>query len=154
MSRLRLGLEMDGTSRGGQVRDIVQGLARLHWMRGALIVAADGFVIAAELPAGVAVEPLAALAATLGRDLEVGASRLKSGTFQTALFSADDGTMFLAASRIGFVVALAEPQANMQSIRDALSEAVSLIDSAWSPIERAAAELEAAPPPPTAARPA
>ena len=132
MSRLRLGLEIDGASRGSQVRDIVQTVARLHGVKGALIVAADGFVIAAEVPEGVAVESLAALAATLGRDLEVGASRLGRGAFQTALFSADDGTLFLATSPIGFVVALAEPQANLQSVRGALAEAVGLIEAAWA----------------------
>jgi predicted regulator of Ras-like GTPase activity (Roadblock/LC7/MglB family) len=133
MSRLRLALELDGTSRGRQVRDIVNGLARLHWMRGALVVAADGFVIAADLPRGVAVEPLGALAATLGRELELGASRLGQGAFQTGLFSADDGTLFLATSPIGFVVVLAEPQANLQSVRGALAEAVALIEAAWAP---------------------
>jgi predicted regulator of Ras-like GTPase activity (Roadblock/LC7/MglB family) len=133
MSRLRLGLEMDGSSRGRQVRDIVQSLARLPAIRGALLVAPDGFVIAAEMPVSIALEPLAALATTLGRDLEVGATRLGRGAFQTALFSADDGTLFLAASRIGFVVAVAEPQANVQAIRRALEEAVTLIDAGWSP---------------------
>jgi predicted regulator of Ras-like GTPase activity (Roadblock/LC7/MglB family) len=133
MSRLRLGLEMDGSSRGRQVRDIVQGLARLPAVRGALLVAPDGFVIVAEVPRGLAVEPLAALAATLGRDLEVGATRLGRGAFQTALFSADDGTIFLAASRIGFVVTVADPRANFPTIRAALEEAVMLIDSGWAP---------------------
>ena len=133
MSRLRARLEIDGASRGRQVRDVGQTIARLHGVKGAAIVAADGFVIAAEVPEGVSVESLAALAATLGRDLEVGASRLGRGAFQTALFSADDGTLYLAASRIGFVVTLADPQANFQAIRAALEEAVTLIDSGWSP---------------------
>ena len=137
MSRLKLGLEIDGASRGSQVRDIVQTVARLHGVKGALIVAADGFVIAAEVPEGVAVESLAALAATLGRDLEVGATRLGRGAFQTALFSADDGTLFLATSPIGFVVALAEPQANLQAVRGALAEAVGLIEAAWDGAARA-----------------
>ena len=137
MSRLRLGLEIDGASRGRQVRDIVQTVARLHGVKGAAIVAADGFVIAAEVPEGVAVESLAALAATLGRDLEVGASRLGRGAFQTALFSAEDGTLFLATSPIGFVVALAEPQANLQAVRGALAEAVGLIEAVWDGAARA-----------------
>ena len=133
MSRLRLGLELDGSSRGRQVCDVVQALARAATVRGALLVAPDGFVIAAEVPATVAVEPLAALAATLGRDLEVGASRLGRGAFQTALFSADDGTLLLATSRIGFLVALAEREANLPALRGALDEAVALIESAWGP---------------------
>jgi type IV pilus assembly protein PilB len=90
MSKLRLALDLEGTSRGRQVRDIVESLGRLHWVRGALVVSPDGFVIASEVPRAVAVEPLAALAATLGRDLEVGASRMGHGAFQTALFSADE----------------------------------------------------------------
>jgi predicted regulator of Ras-like GTPase activity (Roadblock/LC7/MglB family) len=136
MSRLRLGLEIDGASRGRQVRDIVHSVASLQGVKGALIVGADGFVIAAEVLEDVAVESLAALAATLGRDLEVGASRLGRGAFQTALFSADDGTVFLATSPIGFVVALAEPQANLQSVRAALAEAVGLIEAAWKEAAR------------------
>jgi len=123
---------MDGASRGRQVRDIVQTVARLHGVKGALIVAPDGFVIAAEVPEGVSVESLAALAATLGRDLEVGATRLGRGAFQTALFSAEDGTLFLATSPIGFVVVLAEPQASLQSVRAAVAEGVGLIEAAWS----------------------
>jgi predicted regulator of Ras-like GTPase activity (Roadblock/LC7/MglB family) len=132
MSRLKLGLEIDSAPRGRQVRDVVQALARLHGVKGALIVAPDGFVIAAEAPEGVSVESLGALAATLGRDLEVGASRLGRGAFQTALFSADDGTLFLATSPIGFVLALAEPQASLQAVREALADAVGLIEAAWS----------------------
>jgi predicted regulator of Ras-like GTPase activity (Roadblock/LC7/MglB family) len=128
---------MDGSSRGRQVRDVVQALAHAAAVRGALLVAADGFAIAADVPPAVAVEPLAALAATLGRDLEVGAGRLGHGAFQTAMFSADDGTLFLAASRIGFVVALAEPQGSVQAIRGALEEAVTAIDSSWAPLASA-----------------
>jgi predicted regulator of Ras-like GTPase activity (Roadblock/LC7/MglB family) len=133
MSRLRLGMELDGSSRGRQVRDVVVGLGGLPAVRAALLVAPDGFVIAAEVPPTVAVEPLAALAATLGRDLEVGASRLGRGAFQTAFFSADDGTLLLATSQIGFLVALAERDANLPALRAALDEMVALIDASWGP---------------------
>lgn len=138
MSRLRLGLELDGTSRGRQVREIVAGLARLPAVRGALLVAPDGFVIASAVAPTMAVEPVAALAATLGRDLEVGASRLGRGNFQTAMFSADDGTLLLATSQIGFVVVLAEREANVPTIRGAVAEAVALLESAWAPPAAAA----------------
>lgn len=133
--RLRLVLEHDGASRGRHVRDIVQELRRLHWVRGALIVAPDGFIIAAELPDSVAVDALAALTATLGRELETSASRLGQPSFSTALFSADDGTMFLAASRIGYLVVLADAQVNIQAVLGALADAVALIDAAWAPGE-------------------
>jgi len=89
--RLKLALEHDGASRGRHVRDIVDELKRLYGVRGALIVAPDGFVIAAELPGTMEVDSLAALAATLGRELETSATRMGRPSFSTALFSADDG---------------------------------------------------------------
>jgi predicted regulator of Ras-like GTPase activity (Roadblock/LC7/MglB family) len=135
--RLKLALEHDSASRGRHVRDIVSELKRLHWVRGALIVAADGFVIAAELPGSVEVDSLAALAATLGRELETSAQRLGRPSFCTALFSADDGTMFLAACRIGYLVVLADQQVSVQAIRGALAEAVALIEAAWASAEAA-----------------
>jgi predicted regulator of Ras-like GTPase activity (Roadblock/LC7/MglB family) len=131
VSRLRLGLELDGTSRGRLVRDIVAGIRTLNGVRGALLVAPDGFVIAAEVPPTVAVEPLAALAATLGRDLATGTHRLGRGALQTALFSADDATLVLATSRLGFLVAMAERAANLPALRSALDEAVTLLESSW-----------------------
>ena len=134
-ARLKLALEHDGASRGRHVLDIVAELRRLHWARGALIVAPDGFIIAAELPDSVAVDSLAALVATLGRELETGASRLGQPSFSTALFSADDGTLFLAGSRIGYLVVLADAQVNVQAVRSALADAVALIDAAWAPGE-------------------
>ena len=133
--RLKLALEHDNASRGRHVRDIVHELKRLHWVRGALIVAADGFVIAADLPASVAVDPLAALAASLGRELETSATRLGRSSFSTAVFSADDGTMFLATSRIGYLIVLADQQVNVDAIRGALGDAVALIEAAWAPAE-------------------
>ena len=135
--RLKLALEHDNASRGGQVRNIVHELKRLHWVRGALIVAADGFVIAADLPSAIAVDPLAALAATLGRELETSATRLGRSSFSTAMFSADDGTMFLATSRIGYLVVLADQQVKVDAIRGALGDAVALIEAAWAPGETA-----------------
>lgn len=130
-ARLRLSLSVDGVSRGRHVRDLVHELARLHGVRGAFVVAPDGFVIASELPSRISVDPLAALAATLGRDLEVGAARLRRPVFQTAVFSADDGSLVIATSPIGFLVVLAELQAGLHTVRAALKEAVAVLRAAW-----------------------
>jgi predicted regulator of Ras-like GTPase activity (Roadblock/LC7/MglB family) len=129
--RLRLSLESETGARGRHVCDVVEHLVGLHLVRGAMIVAPDGFVIAAQIPPALAVEPLAALAATLGRELEINAARLGRTPFQTALFSADDGALCLGTTRIGFVVVLAEPHANLHTIRAAVREAVARIEAAW-----------------------
>jgi predicted regulator of Ras-like GTPase activity (Roadblock/LC7/MglB family) len=131
--RLKLAMEHDGPSRGRYVCDIVQQFLKLRAVRGALLVAPDGFVIAAEVPDTVPVEPLAAMAARLGRELEASAARMGRASFSTAMFSADDGAMFVAAAGIGYVVVLADQQANLESIRSAVEEAVALIQAAWSP---------------------
>jgi len=49
-----------------------------------VIVAPDGLVIASELPSHVPVEALSALAATLGRELEVRGPRLRRGIATSA----------------------------------------------------------------------
>lgn len=131
--RLKLAMEHDGPSRGRYVRDIVQQFLKLRAVRGALLVAPDGFVIAAEVADPVPVEPLAAMAARLGRELEASAARMGRASFSTAMFSADDGAMVVAAAGIGYVVVLADQQANLESIRSAVEEAVALIQAAWSP---------------------
>lgn len=131
--RLKLAMEHDGPSRGRYVRDIVQQFLKVRAVRGALLVAPDGFVIAAEVPDPVPVEPLAAMAARLGRELEASAARMGRASFSTAMFSADDGAMVVAAAGIGYVVVLADQQANLESIRSAVEEAVALIQAAWSP---------------------
>jgi predicted regulator of Ras-like GTPase activity (Roadblock/LC7/MglB family) len=130
--RLKLAMEHDGPSRGRFVRDVVQQLLKLRAVHGALLVASDGFVIAAEVPNTVAIEPLAAMAARLGRDLESSAAKMGHASFSTAMFSGPDGPMFLAAAPIGFVVVLAEPRANHEAIRNATDEAVALLQSAWT----------------------
>ncbi|MFY9586040.1 MAG: roadblock/LC7 domain-containing protein, partial [Actinomycetota bacterium] len=106
---------------------------KVRSVRGALLVAPDGFVIAAEVPESVPVEPLAAMAARLGRELEASAARMGRASFSTAMFSADDGAMFVAAAGIGYIVVLADHQANLESMRSAVEEAVGLIQAACSP---------------------
>lgn len=136
--RLKLAMEHDGPSRGRHVRDVVQQLRKLRSIRGALLVAPDGFVIAAEVPDTVAVEPLAAMAARLGRELEASAVRMGRASFSTAMFSGPDGPMFLAAAPIGYVVVLAEQRANHETIRSATDEAVALIQAVCTPSEETA----------------
>jgi hypothetical protein len=77
------------------------------------------------------VEALAALAATLGRELELGASRLERGAFRTALFSADDGTVFVGGSPVGYVTLVADRNVNNEGVRTALGRAVDRLRGTW-----------------------
>ena len=137
--RLKLAMEQDGPSRGRYVRDLVQQFLKLRAVRGALLVAPDGYVIAADVRDSAPVEPLGAMAARLGRELEASAARMGRASFSTAKLSADDGgAMFVAAAPIGYVVVLADQAADLDSIRGAVEEAVALIEAAWASPEATA----------------
>ena len=105
-------------------KEIAASLATVASVRGVLIVAPDGLVITASLPPRSPVEALAALGATLGRELEVGSARLGRAPLKAAVFVADHGTLFVGASHVGFVIVLGDGSAPVVPIRSALIDAL------------------------------
>ncbi len=118
-------------SRAQAFRETLFELIRLDGVRGGLIVTPDGLVLTSELPPRFPVEALAALAATLGRELELGATRRERGGFRTALFSADDGTVFVGGSPVGYVPLVAGRTVNVEGVRTALGRAVDRLRGTW-----------------------
>ena len=118
-------------SRAQAFRETLFELIRLDGVRGGLIVTPDGLVITSELPPRFPVEALAALAATLGRELELGATRLERGAFRTALFAADDGTVFVGGSPVGYLTLVADRNVNAETVRVALGRAVDQLRGTW-----------------------
>ncbi|MGH7309538.1 MAG: hypothetical protein ACREK6_12650 [Candidatus Rokuibacteriota bacterium] len=99
---------------------VLADLAGLEHVQGGLVVSPDGRVLATRLPREIAVEPLAAMAITLGRDLELRAPRLRQGTFLMAHVAASEGTVFLCGTPVGFIVLQAEAEVNRENVRHAL----------------------------------
>ena len=91
------------TTSGRNLRALLRELITVEHVRGGLIVAPDGLLIASELPSHIPVEALSALAATLGRELEVRGPRLRRGSFLMANFAAGDGSVFLGGTPVGFI---------------------------------------------------
>jgi predicted regulator of Ras-like GTPase activity (Roadblock/LC7/MglB family) len=118
-------------SRAAAVRSILGNLALIPGVRGGLLIASDGFVIASSLPQEVPLDPLAALATTLGRELELGTDKLNRGMVSIALFSADDGSVFLGPSPMGFVLLLAERHADVSAMRGEFRNALDTLQAAW-----------------------
>jgi predicted regulator of Ras-like GTPase activity (Roadblock/LC7/MglB family) len=114
--------------RGRSLTEILGGLTKLGGVRGGLIVAPDGLVIASTLPARFAVEALAAVGAMLGRELERGAERLGRGEFRTAMFAAPDGTILMGASPVGFLILLGDRDTDLTAVRTALRETLPRLD--------------------------
>jgi predicted regulator of Ras-like GTPase activity (Roadblock/LC7/MglB family) len=117
---------------GRDLRALLAELMKLEHITGGLVVAPDGLVIAADLPREVEAEPLSALAATLGRELELRGPRLRRGTFPMAQFASVSGTAFLGSTPVGFIVLLGEPQADNDAVRTALRAAVGTVYRAWA----------------------
>lgn len=120
-----------GQSRAERVRRILADVAGREHVRGGVLVAPDGFVIAAQLPAEIPLEPLAAVAATLGRELELGADRLSRGMVGTAFFSAEDGTLFVGGSPVGFLAVVAGRDADVGRLRDEVKKSVDALQQVW-----------------------
>ena len=117
--------------RAQQFRDILADLRKLPGVRGGLIVTPDGLVVTADLPSQIPAEGLAALAATLGRELEIGGARLGHGAFRTASLYADDGNILLGGSAIGFVILLGDAALDPARAAPALRVALSHVEGAW-----------------------
>lgn len=117
---------------GRDFRYVLGELVKLEHVRGGLVVAPDGLVIAAALPTEIAVEPLSALAATLGHELELRGPRLRRGTFLMAHFAAGDGTVFLGGTPVGFIVLLGDAEVNRDKVRFAMRTAMDTVRQAWS----------------------
>ena len=119
------------TSRARQFTQILGELRTLAGIGGGLIVTPDGLVVTADLPDDVSAEALAALAATLGRELEVGADHLARGQFHAAFFSAADGTVFVGGSPIGYVILIGDATVDTTMVAAALRGALARLDGAW-----------------------
>lgn len=102
-------------------------LARLEHVQGGLVISLDGRVMAIHLPRELAVEPLAAMATTLGRDLELQEPPIRRGTFMMAHVATGDGTVFVCATPVGFIVLLADPEMNRKAVRHALIAAMQAV---------------------------
>jgi predicted regulator of Ras-like GTPase activity (Roadblock/LC7/MglB family) len=105
-------------------KEIVAHLAQAGGIRGVLLVTPDGLVITTTLPAREPIEALAALGAALGRELEVGSARLGRGRFRMAMFVADQGTFYVGASRLGFLIVLGDRNAHVSSVQAELAGAL------------------------------
>ena len=114
-------------SRARVFREILAGLSTVPGIRGGLLVTPDGLVITSDLPPRSQEEALAALGATLGRELELGADRLGRGPFRTAFFSGEGGSLFMGGSPIGFILLLGDRAADAASVRVALARALDRI---------------------------
>lgn len=118
-------------SRAQEFREILSDLGQLAGVQGGLIVTPDGLPITVDIRSDSSAEALAALAATLGREIGLGMAQLGQGAFHTAFFSADNGRLFVGASPIGFLMLLGDLTAEPDAVVPALRAALARLASIW-----------------------
>ncbi len=120
----------DTPLRASELRTVLADLGAIDRVLGGLIVTPDGLVVTSTLPHTFPAETLAALAATLGRELEVGAERLGRGAFRTALFATAGGSLSIGSTRLGFLIVLGQDGADADRVRAALEHAIARLGPA------------------------
>jgi predicted regulator of Ras-like GTPase activity (Roadblock/LC7/MglB family) len=116
---------------GRDLRRLLMELLTVEHLRGGVIVAPDGLVIASQLAPDVSVEALSALGASLGRELELDGARMRRSGFVLAHFRTDDGMLFIGGTPVGYIVLIAEGHADRDRVRHALRGAVESVRRAW-----------------------
>jgi predicted regulator of Ras-like GTPase activity (Roadblock/LC7/MglB family) len=116
---------------GRDLRGVLSRLAETNGVLAALLVAPDGLVIASALRQDLPIEAISALAATLGRELERRATPCADDPLGVSQFASEQGTFFLGATAIGFVVVLADARAQGTALADDVHESVEAIELAW-----------------------
>jgi predicted regulator of Ras-like GTPase activity (Roadblock/LC7/MglB family) len=125
------GVPTAAVPRGRHFRQVLAELATLPGVRGGLLVGADGLPIAVHLPGSAPVEALSALAAALGRELEVRAARFRSTAFTVGEFAGEDGGVLIGAGPVGFLVLLSKHDANTEGLKQALRAALEALRRVW-----------------------
>jgi predicted regulator of Ras-like GTPase activity (Roadblock/LC7/MglB family) len=121
----RVGLVLESApSRARVFTETLVSLAHFKGVRGGLIVAPDGLVITSTLPGRAAVEALAAVGASLGRELERGAGRVGRGELRAAVFTGAEGVVLLGASPIGFLMLVGDRSIDVTAVQTALRGAL------------------------------
>jgi predicted regulator of Ras-like GTPase activity (Roadblock/LC7/MglB family) len=116
---------------GRDLRRLLGELLVLEHLRGGLIIAPDGLVIASQLEPDISVEALSALGASLGRELELDGARSGRAGFTLAHFRTDDGLLFIGSTPVGFIILIARADVDRDAIRHALRGAVESVRQAW-----------------------
>lgn len=101
------------------MKEILSRLCRLPGVAGALMVSADGLLIAAETGLGdrAAEEAASAVVGNLGRTAASTVERLGSGELKSVLLSGAGGRAALARAGAAYLAALLESEANLGLIQ-------------------------------------
>jgi len=102
---------------------VLEELNKTPGIIGSFIVDHDGIIIVSDVAAGANAEASSALISALTNAAQKSLTRLEAGSLGTAFFEMDEQKVFLQATDIGHLVALAAHDANLGLVRLELRQA-------------------------------
>ncbi len=114
------------------MKEVLENLTQVSGVRGSLFVGRDGMIIAADLPADVSEDRVAAVAGAIAATVEDSLSRLERGPLVHAQIDADAGKVFLQEAGPGLLVVLAQPDVNTGLIRLEMKAAADKLQRAYA----------------------
>jgi predicted regulator of Ras-like GTPase activity (Roadblock/LC7/MglB family) len=105
------------------MEQVLEELNKTPGIVGSFVVDRDGIIVASDVSTGADAEQCSALVSALINSAEKTLARLGGGALTTAFFELGDWKVFLQATEVGHIVALAEPSANLGLLRLELRQA-------------------------------
>lgn len=108
---------------------VLEELNKTPGILGSFVVDADGIVVASDISTAADAEQCSALVSALINAAQKSLSRLGGGALTSAFFEMGAWKIFLQATEVGHLAALAEPTANLGLLRLELRQAARRLDA-------------------------
>lgn len=102
---------------------LLSELNKIPGVLGTFVVAADGIIVASDFVSDVNDELMGALTSSIINATEKAARKMELGSLQGFIVETDRNRIFFQATRSGFLVCLAGPEANLGLLRVELRSA-------------------------------
>jgi predicted regulator of Ras-like GTPase activity (Roadblock/LC7/MglB family) len=123
--------EPEGTE-GRRLAETLEALTEISGVVGGVLAAEDGFPLATRLGGVHDREGMAAAAAAIGQLAGQTLGRLGRGALQLAVLEASRATFVVRPTSVGFLMAVAEPEADVSLIATEMRRAAAALEQAAS----------------------
>ncbi|MBW9222699.1 roadblock/LC7 domain-containing protein [Methanothermococcus sp. SCGC AD-155-C09] len=108
---------------------ILSDLNKVEGIKGSMVVGKDGLVIASQMPSGIDVELIGAMASAAFGSAERTASEINQGTLQQMMIEGEHGKTLMTDAGEGILVVLTDPGVNLGLIRISMKRSTEKVKS-------------------------
>ena len=109
------------------MQELLEKINRIKGVRGSGIASKDGIEVVSLFRSPVAFELLSALVASVQQVTEKIVDTAKDGKFQQTMIESTEGRFFIQAVELGYLIVLADAQANIGLVRVELAQVAPMI---------------------------